>query len=139
MGLERIGRAVGRRQVSAVELVRRSLERIEQLDGELHAVVALHAEQALEEAAALDRRAARRPGARPAGGRSPAGQGHRGRGRHADHLRLAAVPGRAAGGLIGRRPIPDWIDLSTDGPLATSVEDLRLLLAIADGYEPFDL
>src|SRR6266540_3434599 len=40
---------------------------------------------------------------------------------------------KPSGGLIGRRPIPDWIDLSTDGPLATSVEDLRLLLAIEAG------
>jgi Asp-tRNA(Asn)/Glu-tRNA(Gln) amidotransferase A subunit family amidase len=36
-------------------------------------------------------------------------------------------------GLIGRRPIPDWIDLSTDGPFATSVRDLRLLLRVASG------
>ena len=36
-------------------------------------------------------------------------------------------------GLIGRRPIPDWIDLSTDGPLATTVEDLRLLLSVEAG------
>src|SRR6266496_5538398 len=58
MGLERIGEAVRQRRVSAVELVRQSLERIERLDGELGAVVALRAERALEEAAALDRRAA---------------------------------------------------------------------------------
>jgi Asp-tRNA(Asn)/Glu-tRNA(Gln) amidotransferase A subunit family amidase len=36
-------------------------------------------------------------------------------------------------GVIGRRPIPDWIDLSTDGPFATTVADLRLLLAIESG------
>ncbi|MCW2947394.1 MAG: amidase [Actinoallomurus sp.] len=36
-------------------------------------------------------------------------------------------------GLIGRRPIPDWIDLSTDGPFATSVQDLRLLLRVEAG------
>src|SRR5262249_61958446 len=30
--------------------------------------------------------------------------------------------------LVGRRPIPDWIDLSTDGPFATTVGHLRLLL-----------
>src|SRR6266540_3970054 len=40
---------------------------------------------------------------------------------------------KPSGGLIGRRPIPDWIDLSTDGPLATSIEDLRLLLALEAG------
>jgi Asp-tRNA(Asn)/Glu-tRNA(Gln) amidotransferase A subunit family amidase len=36
-------------------------------------------------------------------------------------------------GVIGRRPIPDWIDFSTDGPLATTVADLRLLFAIESG------
>ena len=36
-------------------------------------------------------------------------------------------------GVIGRSPIPDWIDLSTDGPFATTVADLRLLLAIERG------
>lgn len=41
-------------------------------------------------------------------------------------------------GLIARRPIPDWIDYSTDGPLATTVEDLRLLLAVQSGPAPGD-
>ena len=41
-------------------------------------------------------------------------------------------------GVIGRRPIPDWIDFSTDGPFATTVADLRLLLAIERGPEPGD-
>jgi Asp-tRNA(Asn)/Glu-tRNA(Gln) amidotransferase A subunit family amidase len=36
-------------------------------------------------------------------------------------------------GLVGRQPVPDWIDLSTDGPLATTVGDLRLLLDIVAG------
>lgn len=36
-------------------------------------------------------------------------------------------------GLLGRRPIPSWIDLSTDGPLGTSVADLRLLLEVMRG------
>jgi Asp-tRNA(Asn)/Glu-tRNA(Gln) amidotransferase A subunit family amidase len=36
-------------------------------------------------------------------------------------------------GLIGRHPIPSWIDMSTDGPFATTVEDLRLLLSIEMG------
>jgi Asp-tRNA(Asn)/Glu-tRNA(Gln) amidotransferase A subunit family amidase len=40
---------------------------------------------------------------------------------------------KPTGGLIGRRPIPDWIDLSTDGPLATGIADLRLLLEIESG------
>jgi Asp-tRNA(Asn)/Glu-tRNA(Gln) amidotransferase A subunit family amidase len=41
-------------------------------------------------------------------------------------------------GVIGRRPIPDWIDFSTDGPFATTVADLRLLLSIESGPEPGD-
>jgi Asp-tRNA(Asn)/Glu-tRNA(Gln) amidotransferase A subunit family amidase len=36
-------------------------------------------------------------------------------------------------GVIGRRPIPDWIDLSTDGPLAVTVADLALLLQLEAG------
>jgi Asp-tRNA(Asn)/Glu-tRNA(Gln) amidotransferase A subunit family amidase len=41
-------------------------------------------------------------------------------------------------GLIARQPIPDWIDYSTDGPLATTVADLRLLLAVQSGPAPGD-
>jgi Asp-tRNA(Asn)/Glu-tRNA(Gln) amidotransferase A subunit family amidase len=41
-------------------------------------------------------------------------------------------------GLIARQPIPDWIDYSTDGPLATSTEDLRLLLSVQSGPAPGD-
>jgi Asp-tRNA(Asn)/Glu-tRNA(Gln) amidotransferase A subunit family amidase len=36
-------------------------------------------------------------------------------------------------GVVGRRTAPDWIDFSTDGFLATGVDDLRLLLAAAAG------
>jgi len=36
-------------------------------------------------------------------------------------------------GLIGRYPTPDWIDLSTDGPFATSCDDLRLLFDVMVG------
>ena len=41
-------------------------------------------------------------------------------------------------GVVGREPIPDWIDLSTCGPFATSIEDLRLLLSIEAGPVPGD-
>ena len=41
-------------------------------------------------------------------------------------------------GVIGRDPIPEWIDLSTFGPFATSIEDLRLLLSIEAGPVPGD-
>ena len=36
-------------------------------------------------------------------------------------------------GLVGRQPVPAWIDYSTDGPIALSMDDLRLLLAIQCG------
>jgi amidase/aspartyl-tRNA(Asn)/glutamyl-tRNA(Gln) amidotransferase subunit A len=36
-------------------------------------------------------------------------------------------------GLIGRRPIPSWLETSTQGPLATSVADARLLLDVMRG------
>ncbi|HEY7659703.1 MAG TPA: amidase [Actinomycetota bacterium] len=36
-------------------------------------------------------------------------------------------------GLLGRRPIPSWLDFSTQGPLATSIEDCRLLLEVMRG------
>lgn len=36
-------------------------------------------------------------------------------------------------GVIGRRTAPDWIDLSTDGFLATSADDLALLLDVVAG------
>jgi len=41
-------------------------------------------------------------------------------------------------GVIARRPIPDWIDYSTDGPLATTAADLRLLMEVEAGPEPGD-
>ena len=36
-------------------------------------------------------------------------------------------------GLIGRWPAHDWIDYSTDGPFATSSDDLRILLDVMAG------
>ena len=36
-------------------------------------------------------------------------------------------------GAIGRWPAPDWIDYSTDGPFATSADDLRLLFDVMIG------
>jgi Asp-tRNA(Asn)/Glu-tRNA(Gln) amidotransferase A subunit family amidase len=41
-------------------------------------------------------------------------------------------------GVIARDPIPTWMDLSTDGPLATSIADIRLLLALESGPTPGD-
>lgn len=36
-------------------------------------------------------------------------------------------------GVIGRPVAPDWIDFTTDGFMATAVDDLRLLLGVAAG------
>lgn len=36
-------------------------------------------------------------------------------------------------GLVPRRPIPPWIDLSTDGPLGVSLADVRLLFDLVRG------
>jgi Asp-tRNA(Asn)/Glu-tRNA(Gln) amidotransferase A subunit family amidase len=41
-------------------------------------------------------------------------------------------------GVIGREPVPDWIDLSTFGPFASSIADVRLLLSIEAGPVPGD-
>jgi Asp-tRNA(Asn)/Glu-tRNA(Gln) amidotransferase A subunit family amidase len=41
-------------------------------------------------------------------------------------------------GLIGRSPIPSWIDLSTKGPLGRSMDDVCLLLDVMRGPEPGD-
>jgi Asp-tRNA(Asn)/Glu-tRNA(Gln) amidotransferase A subunit family amidase len=41
-------------------------------------------------------------------------------------------------GVIGRDPIPEWIDLSTFGPLGHTVADVRLLLGIEAGPVPGD-
>lgn len=41
-------------------------------------------------------------------------------------------------GVIGREPIPEWIDLSTFGPLGHSVADVRLLLELEAGPVPGD-
>jgi Asp-tRNA(Asn)/Glu-tRNA(Gln) amidotransferase A subunit family amidase len=41
-------------------------------------------------------------------------------------------------GVIGRDPIPDWIDYSTDGPFALRADDLRLLMDVLAGPAPGD-
>src|SRR5215831_19443065 len=48
--------SVRERRISAVELVEASIDRIERINPSLNAVVALRAEEALEEAANVDRR-----------------------------------------------------------------------------------
>src|SRR6266536_1355444 len=181
VGLERIGLAVKRGEVSAVELVRRSLERIDRLDRELNAVVALRAEQALEEAAALDQRVAAGQPTGPLAGAPllvkdiedvagmpttfgsllfkdapPATRD----GLVPERLRAAGaivvgktnLPELAAEGYTANRLFgatcspwaPEWSPGGSSGgsgaalaagmgPLATSIEDLRLLLALEAG------
>jgi Asp-tRNA(Asn)/Glu-tRNA(Gln) amidotransferase A subunit family amidase len=41
-------------------------------------------------------------------------------------------------GVVPRSPIPAWIDLSTDGPMGTSVDDVELLLELISGPVPGD-
>lgn len=45
---------------------------------------------------------------------------------------------KPSNGAIGRWPAPDWIDFSTEGPFATTVNDLRLLMSVIAGPVPGD-
>lgn len=230
--LERLARRVATRGVAARELVEECLRRIDKLDLELNAVVALRAEEASREASELDERLARGEAAgtlaglpvlvkdvtdvagmpttfgsllfadappapadalvvrrlRAAGAivvgktntpelategytsnrlfgttrnpwapdRSPGGSS----GGSAAALAAGMAPVATAtdgggsiripaawsglvglkptNGIVGRDPIPDWIDLSTDGPIAGSVADVRLLLDVLAGPAPGD-
>ncbi len=42
-------------------------------------------------------------------------------------------------GLVARRPVPSWMDLSTDGPLASTVDDVSLLLEVTRGRAGGDI
>jgi amidase/aspartyl-tRNA(Asn)/glutamyl-tRNA(Gln) amidotransferase subunit A len=221
--LAELAGAVHDRKVSAVELVTESLARIERLNPSLNAVVALRAERALEEAAALDAsgpegplaglpllvkdntdvegmvttfasrlRAEAPPAERseltverltragavvvgktnlpefafqgftdsdlfgPSGspwglewssggssggsaaalaaGLAPLATGTDGGGSIRTPVGFCGLVGlKPTQGLIGRRPAPSWLDLSTQGPMATSVADVRLLLELMRG------
>jgi Asp-tRNA(Asn)/Glu-tRNA(Gln) amidotransferase A subunit family amidase len=41
-------------------------------------------------------------------------------------------------GLVAREGCPSWMDFTTDGPLATTIADLRLLLSVEAGPTPGD-
>jgi Asp-tRNA(Asn)/Glu-tRNA(Gln) amidotransferase A subunit family amidase len=216
--------AIASRRVSAEEVVRHALDRIERLDGAINAVVALRADEAIAEARALDRaggaggalagvpvlvkdledvagmrtthgsvlfadappakadglvpsrlRAAggivvgktnlpefasegftsnllfgttRNPwaldwspggssggsAAAVAAGMAPIATATDGGGSIRIPAAFCGLVGiKPTNGVIGRRPIPDWIDFSTDGPFATTVADLRSLLSIEGG------
>lgn len=228
MGLAELSAAVRSRAVSAEELVRTSLERIQRWNPELNAVVLVR-EQAIEEARALDARLARGeyPGDRPllglpllvkdtedatglpttfgsllradagpaeadceevarlkaagaivvgktntpefafegftanrlfgttrnpwatafspggssggsgaalAAGLAPLATGTDGGGSVRIPASFCGLVGlKPTNGLVGQWPPPSWIELSTKGPLATSVGDARLLLDVLRG------
>jgi Asp-tRNA(Asn)/Glu-tRNA(Gln) amidotransferase A subunit family amidase len=230
--LAELAAAVRERRTSSEELVRRSLERIDGLDGPIGAVVTLRADEALAEARAADVRVAAGDGVGPLGGlpllvkdgedvtgmRTTYGSrlfadapSATADGLAVSRLRAAGAivvgktnlpelafegytdndlfgptrnpwapewsPGGSSGGsgaalatglaplatatdgggsiripaafcglvglkptngLIARRPLPSWIDLSTSGPLATSVADARLVLDVLRGPAPGD-
>jgi Asp-tRNA(Asn)/Glu-tRNA(Gln) amidotransferase A subunit family amidase len=226
VGLAELAACVAAREVSAREMVEEALHRIERLDADLHAVVALR-EESLEDARALDDAIAAGAEARPlaglpvlvkdvtdvAGMRTTFGsqwfadapvadvdglvparlraagaivvgktntpefatEGYTSNlvfGTTGNPWRLDAAPGGSSGGsaaalaagmvpiataadgggsvripaawcglvglkptngVIGRDRVPDWIDFSTEGPMGTSVADVRLLLGVMAG------
>ena len=221
--LAQLAQAVRERAVSATELVRTSLDRIERLNPDLNAVTEVWAEEALVQAERVDARGAEGPLAglpllvkdntdvagkvtsyasrpmleRPAADRSevtverlvgagaiPLGrtnlpefafQGYTdsklfgparnpwglewspggSSGGSGAAIAAGLVPIATAGdgggsirtpaafcglaglkptnGLIGRRPIPSWMDYSSQGPLGAELEDVRLLLHVMRG------
>lgn len=226
--LAELARAVRERRVSALELVVRSLERIERLDPALGAVTMTVPERALERARSLDDQGADGPlaglpllvkdntdaegmvttfgsrtmlerpaataseitverivaagavivgrtnipefafqgytdndvfgptrnpwglewspggssggsGAAIAAGLAPLATGTDGGGSVRSPAAFCGLVGlKPTNGLLGRRPIPSWIDFSTQGPLATTVEDATLLLEVMRGPAPGD-
>ena len=226
MGLAELAARVAAREVSAREMVEEAFRRIEQLDVDLHAVVAVR-DVAVKDAGALDEAIAAGAPAGPlaglpvlvkdvtdvagmrttfgsrwfadapladADGLVPARLGAAGAivvgktntpefategytsnllfGTTCNPWRLDATPGGSSGGsatalaagivpvataadgggsvripaawcglvglkptngMIGRDRVPDWIDFSTDGPIGTSVADVRLLLGVMAG------
>ena len=221
--LAELAAAVRDRRVSAVELVREALDRIERLDGELNAVTAVRPEAALADARALDDRGPDGPlaglpllvkdntdvagevttfgsrtmldrppaarseitvermvaagavivgrtnipefafqgytdndlhgptrnpwgpewspggssggsGAALAAGMVPLATGTDGGGSVRTPAAFCGLVGlKPTAGLIGRRPIPSWLETSTQGPFGASVGDVRLLLDVMRG------
>jgi Asp-tRNA(Asn)/Glu-tRNA(Gln) amidotransferase A subunit family amidase len=218
-----LAEAVRSRRVSAVELVRLTLDRIERLNPDLNAVTMVRPDEALAEAGALDDRGAEGPlaglpllvkdntdaagsvtnfgsrtmldrppaarsertvermvaagavivgrtnvpefafqgytdndlfgptrnpwgldwspggssggsGAAIAAGMAPLATGTDGGGSIRTPAAFCGLVGlKPTAGLIGRRPIPSWLETSTQGPLATTVADARLLLEVMRG------
>jgi len=78
-----------------------------------------------------DRAAARRPWW--AAGMVPIATATDGGGRYVSRQPSAASSGSSPPRRDRPLPAPDWIDFSTDGPFATTVADLRLLMSIESG------
>jgi Asp-tRNA(Asn)/Glu-tRNA(Gln) amidotransferase A subunit family amidase len=221
--LAELAKDVREGRVSAVELVTEALARIERLDADLNAVTAVWAEEAIEQARALDERGATGPlaglpllvkdntdvagrvtnfgsrtmvdrppperseasvermvaagaipigrtnipefafqgytdndlfgptrnpwglewspggssggsGAALAAGLAPIATGTDGGGSVRTPAAFCGLVGlKPTNGLVGRRPIPSWLETSTQGTFGTSVEDARLLLHVMLG------
>ena len=73
-------------------------------------------------------------GAALAGGLSPLATGTDGGGSIRSPAAFCGLVGlKPTAGLLGRRPIPSWMELSTQGPLTPTVEDAKLLLEVMRG------
>ena len=73
-------------------------------------------------------------GAALAGGLVPLATGTDGGGSIRTPAAFCGLAGlKPTAGLIGRRPIPSWLEVSTQGPLAPGVEDAKLLLHVMRG------
>ena len=73
-------------------------------------------------------------GAALAGGLAPLATGTDGGGSIRTPAAFCGLAGlKPTAGLIGRRPIPSWLEVSTQGPLAPGVEDAKLLLHVMRG------
>jgi Asp-tRNA(Asn)/Glu-tRNA(Gln) amidotransferase A subunit family amidase len=73
-------------------------------------------------------------GAALAAGMVPLATGTDGGGSIRSPATLCGLVGlKPTAGVVGRRPIPSWLETSTQGPLATTVADARLLLEVMRG------
>jgi Asp-tRNA(Asn)/Glu-tRNA(Gln) amidotransferase A subunit family amidase len=73
-------------------------------------------------------------GAALAGGLVPLATGTDGGGSIRTPAAFCGLVGlKPTAGLVGRRPIPSWLEVSTQGPLAPGVEDAKLLLHVMRG------
>jgi aspartyl-tRNA(Asn)/glutamyl-tRNA(Gln) amidotransferase subunit A len=127
-----IAALVQRGEVSAEELARAALDRIDRHNGELGAFLTVQADEARTAARAIDARRARRQALGPLAG-VPIGL--------KDALCTAGAPTTAGSRILARRPLPGELPLSTEDPArgwrppydATVVARLRSADAILPG------